>query len=89
MLENFLIFGIVVFLLLCLAYYLGDKETAIEVAKELSNTKEAKLVEFKERKSIFDVLSKINAESFYYLGRGIGASLYFENKDNNLKINAI
>ncbi|AJF62323.1 MAG: Signal peptide peptidase SppA, 36K type [archaeon GW2011_AR20] len=69
--------------------YLGDKETAIEVAKELSNTKEAKLVEFKERKSIFDVLSKINAESFYYLGRGIGASLYFENKDNNLKINAI
>ena len=69
--------------------YLGNKETAVEVAKKLSNIKEAKLVEFKEKKSIFDVLSRINAESFYYLGRGIGASLYFENKNNNLEINAI
>ena len=69
--------------------YLGNKDMAFEVAKNLSNIKEAKLVEFKEKKSIFDVLSKLNANAFYYLGQGIGSQLYFENKNNNLEINAI
>jgi len=69
--------------------YLGNKETAIEVAKNLSKIKEAKVVEFKEKKSIFDVLNKLNANAFYYLGQGIGSQLYYESKNKNLEINAI
>jgi protease-4 len=69
--------------------YLGNKETAVEVAKNLSNIKEAKLIEFKEKKSIFDVLSKLNANAFYYLGQGIGSQLDYEGKTKNLEINAI
>ncbi len=69
--------------------YLGGKEKAIEIAKNLSDLKEAKLIEVKEKKSIFDVLNRLSASSFYYLGKGIGSELYFENKNNNLQINAI
>lgn len=68
--------------------YLGNKDTAIEVAKELSKVKEAKLVEFKEKKSILDILNKISAESFYYLGEGIGSRLKFNNQEK-LEINAL
>ena len=69
--------------------YLGNKDTAVEVAKNLSNIKEAKLVEFKEKKSILDALTKLNANAFYYLGQGIGSQLYFDNKNQNLQINAL
>lgn len=69
--------------------YLGNKDKAIEVAKQLSNIKEAKLVEFKEKKSIFDVLNKLNANAFYYLGQGIGSKLYFTENNKNLQINAL
>lgn len=69
--------------------YLGNKDKAIEVAKQLSNIKEAKLVEFKEKKSIFDVLNKLNANAFYYLGQGIGSKLYFTDNSKNLQINAL
>ncbi|MEK6907027.1 MAG: signal peptide peptidase SppA [Nanoarchaeota archaeon] len=69
--------------------YLGNKDTAIEVVKKLSNLKEAKVVEYKEKKNIFDVLNKLNANAFYYMGQGIGSRLYFENKNQNLEINAI
>lgn len=69
--------------------YIGGRDTAIEIAKNLSNVKEARLIEFKEKKSIFDVLNKLNANAFYYLGQGIGSELYFENKNSNLQINAI
>ena len=68
--------------------YLGNKETAIEIAKELSKTKEAKLVEFKEKKSILDILNKISTSSFYSLGKGIGSELKFNSKEN-LQINAL
>ena len=69
--------------------YLGGKEKAIEIAKNLSDLKEAKLIEVKEKKSIFDVLNRLSASSFYYLGKGIGSELYFKSKNNNLQINAI
>ncbi len=69
--------------------YLGNKNTAFEIAKNLSNLEEAKLVEFKERESVFDVLNRLNANAFYYLGQGIGTQLYLNSKNNNLEINAI
>lgn len=55
--------------------YLGDKELAINVTKQLAGLKEAKLVKFEKKKSILDVLSKLSANSFYYMGRGIGAEI--------------
>ena len=69
--------------------YLGGKEKAIEIAKNLSSIKEAKLVEVKEKKSILDILNKLTVSSFYYLGKGIGSELYFNGKNNNLQIKAI
>jgi protease-4 len=68
--------------------YLGNKEDAINIAKNLSNIKEAKLVEFKEKKTILDILSKISYSGFYYLGKGIGSQISLEN-NKNFEINAI
>lgn len=55
--------------------YLGDKETAIQVTKELAGIKEAKLVKFEKKVGLLDVLSKLSAQTFYYMGRGIGVEL--------------
>lgn len=55
--------------------YLGGKEEAIKVAKELAGIKEAKLVKFEKKTSILDMLSRLSADAFYYMGRGIGAEL--------------
>jgi protease IV len=54
--------------------YLGNKELAINLTKEQANIEKAKLVTYKEEKSIFDVLSSLSIASFYSLGRGIGES---------------
>jgi len=55
--------------------YLGDKDLAIQVTKELAGLKEAKLVKFEKKKGLLDMLSKLSAETFYYMGRGIGVEL--------------
>ncbi len=55
--------------------YLGGKELAVNVTEELAGIKEAKLVKFEKKKGLLDVLSKLSAETFYYMGRGIGVEL--------------
>lgn len=60
--------------------YLGDKELAINVTKELAGIEEAKLVKFEKKKGLFDVLSKLSSQAFYYMGRGIGAELQSQAK---------
>jgi len=55
--------------------YLGDKELAIQVTKDLAGIKEAKLVKFEKKTGLLDILSKLSAETFYYMGRGIGVEL--------------
>lgn len=55
--------------------YLGGKELAINVTKELAGVEEAKLVKYEKKKYFFDFLSKLSANAFYYMGRGIGAEL--------------
>ena len=53
---------------------LGNKEDAINKAKELAGIKEAKTIEIKERKSLLDALSRLMSNGFYYVGKGIGSS---------------
>ena len=67
---------------------LGNKENAIELAKELSNIKEAKIVEFKEKRTFFDLISKFSSYNSYYTGLGIGEQLLSSGKDN-LQINVL
>lgn len=54
---------------------LGNKDTAIDVAKKLADLKDGNIVEYKEKKSIFDFLNKIAKSSAYYMGKGMGAEL--------------
>jgi len=53
--------------------YLGGKDLAINVTKELAGLEKVKLVKFEKKKSFIDVLSKLSANAFYHMGRGIGA----------------
>jgi len=65
----------------------GDRDTAIEEAKTLANLKDPRIIEFKEKTSLFNIFSLISKESFYYLGRGIGSEIKL--KEDNLQINAL
>ena len=56
--------------------YLGDKEFAINVTKNLAGVKEAKLVKYEKRKKRFLSFLERFVESFSYgIGRGLGAAL--------------
>lgn len=52
--------------------YLGSKDLAVNITRQLAKAPDAKIVEYKERKSIADLLEKVYANSFYFIGRGIG-----------------
>ncbi|MEM4245502.1 MAG: signal peptide peptidase SppA [Candidatus Nanoarchaeia archaeon] len=54
---------------------LGGMDTAINLTKEMANITEAKIVRYEEEKGLFDILGILSAESFYYMGRGIGAEI--------------
>lgn len=56
--------------------YLGGKDLAINVTKELAGIEEAKLVKFEKKKRLLDILSRLSASAFYYMGRGISAELH-------------
>jgi len=65
----------------------GNREVAIEEAKKLAKLKSPRVVEFKEKRSLLDLLGKVSASNFYYLGRGIGSEL-IKLENPSLKINA-
>ncbi len=60
----------------------GNKEVAIEEAKRLANITSPKITEFQQKTSFLERLSKISANSFYYLGKGIGSEISFNSKEN-------
>ncbi len=64
---------------------LGGKDEAIKITEDLANIKNAELVKFEKRSSIFDLFGRVSTKVFYYLGKGIGSN--FDNQD--LKIEAI
>lgn len=66
--------------------YLGDKELAIDVTKELAGIEEAEIVKFEKKKRIWDVLSRLSSSAFYYMGRGIGAELHSKAETSKLEI---
>ena len=67
---------------------LGNRDVAIELAKNLSNLKEAKIVEFQEKRSLLDLITRLTNYNSYYIGLGIGEKLISSNQ-NNLQVNAL
>jgi protease-4 len=61
--------------------YLGNKDLAINLTKQLAGIKEAKLVKYEEKNSLFDILRKISVYFPYYIGMGIGSELYGTKQD--------
>ncbi len=55
--------------------YTGDKEFAIKLAKDMGNVKDARVTEFREKKTLLDLFSSYTSEAFYYMGRGIGTEI--------------
>jgi protease-4 len=53
--------------------YLGNKDGAINITKELANITSAELVKYKPKMTFIHLLSKISMKSFYYMGAGIGS----------------
>ncbi|MDD5132945.1 MAG: signal peptide peptidase SppA [Candidatus Nanoarchaeia archaeon] len=66
--------------------YLGDKEYAVNITKQLANISEAKLVEYKEPVSLIDILRGVSSESFYFMGKGLGNELFSLQNKNSLDI---
>ncbi len=58
--------------------YLGDKETAVDVAKKLANIKKAELVSYKPKQSWVDVLRRLTSEASFYVGQGIASGFRLE-----------
>lgn len=67
----------------------GNKETAVEEAKKLADLKSPSVVEFKERKTLFDLIQGISSSNFYYLGKGIGNEIYSKSQNQDLEIKAL
>ncbi|MCX8194080.1 MAG: signal peptide peptidase SppA [Candidatus Pacearchaeota archaeon] len=57
---------------------LGTREDAINYIEQKLNIK-ANIKEYKKETSLLDIFSKIQAQNFFWLGRGIGASLVDKN----------
>ncbi|MBU2639235.1 MAG: signal peptide peptidase SppA [Nanoarchaeota archaeon] len=57
---------------------LGNRETAIDKAKELANLKKEKVIEYIKKPSLLHIFDKLTAESFYSMGQGLGDSLKSE-----------
>ena len=64
---------------------LGNKETAIKIAKELANIKDGKVIEYKEKKSVLDIINKFAKTTGYYIGLGIGSEIKL-NKETKIII---
>lgn len=64
---------------------LGGKKEALAAAQELANLTKPNVVEYKEKKSLLDFLTKTTA---YYIGKGIASELSSNQVDKSLDIKA-
>lgn len=64
---------------------LGGKEEAINKVKELAGIKEASIVTYQKRSSIFDLFSNTIAYSSFYIGKGISYGLNEQVNRNNFE----
>lgn len=67
---------------------LGDKDTAVKIAKELANIKEADLVTYEKKETLIDIIGRLSSNSFYFIGQGIGSKLFSLSNENKLSFNA-
>ncbi len=63
---------------------LGGMDIGINLTKEMANITEGKIVRYEEKKGLFDMLGMLSAESFYYMGRGIGAEITSKQRTQNI-----
>ena len=62
--------------------YLGDKNLAINITKELAGLEKAEIITYKEKTSLFSYLTKLSS---YYIGQGIGSVLFNFNSGIEIK----
>tara|TARA_Y100000310_G_scaffold344346_2_gene456609 strand:+ start:11920 stop:12819 length:900 start_codon:yes stop_codon:yes gene_type:complete len=55
--------------------YLGGKELAINITKELANITEADTIIYEKKKGWIAMLSEITSEGFFYMGKGMGSEI--------------
>ncbi|MBU0930321.1 MAG: signal peptide peptidase SppA [Nanoarchaeota archaeon] len=60
---------------------IGDRETAIKIAKELANITKADIVTYQKKTTLLDIFNQLSSNMFFYLGRGIGQEFLASNKD--------
>lgn len=68
---------------------LGGRELAIEKAKELGKIKNGKVVEYKPKRNLLEIIEKFTNKAFFYMGRGIGLTLFSNEIENRLEIMAL
>ncbi|MDD5651437.1 MAG: signal peptide peptidase SppA [Candidatus Nanoarchaeia archaeon] len=52
---------------------IGDKNKAVEIAKELAGIKKADLVKYEKEITLVDIFGKLSTNAFYFMGKGIGS----------------
>jgi len=67
---------------------LGGRELVIKRAKELGNVSNGKVIEYKNKKGIIELIEKFSNKAFFYMGRGIGSG-FGVNKLNEFEILAM
>jgi len=55
--------------------YLGGKDLALNLTKQLAGIKEAELIRYEKKRGIFDIVGGLSAKNFYYMGKGIGSEI--------------
>ena len=55
--------------------YLGGKDLALNLTKQLAGIKEAELIRYERKRGIFDIVGGLSAKNFYYMGKGIGSEI--------------
>ena len=63
---------------------LGNKETAVNKAKELAGIDNAELTRYESKKTLFDLFSALSSNSFYSMGKGIGEELKVDADKNSI-----
>lgn len=63
---------------------IGDKNKAIEIAKNLASIKKAKLVTYERTESLIDILNKLSSNIFFNVGKGIGSEMFSLSLENKL-----
>jgi protease IV len=60
--------------------YLGGRELAINITKQLAGLGDAKIVELEKRKGIVDLLERITSRASYFVGKGISSNIAVDDR---------